>query len=86
VHLTLTDVLVLIPVVPVLVLAPTWWLPWERWLKVEEWPARLLGPYLLYCAFAAWHFRLHWWAVLSVLAGGVLVTAWAAHDALTRKP
>ena len=84
-NITLTDALVLIPVVPVLLLAPFWFLPWERWLKMDDWPKHIFGPYMLYCAFAAWHFHLHWWAVLSVLFGGVIVTSIAVHDALTRK-
>jgi len=30
-------------------------------------------PYLLYCVFTAWHFHLHWWAMLiAALPGGIL--------------
>jgi hypothetical protein len=46
------DVLILIPLIPAAPLVITWWLPWERWLS-EEVPKYLLGPYLLYAAFAA---------------------------------
>ena len=29
----------------------------------EKMPKAISGPYLLYCAFALWHFHVHWWLV-----------------------
>ncbi|MGB7845020.1 MAG: hypothetical protein WBL63_05345 [Candidatus Acidiferrum sp.] len=67
------DVLILIPLIPVAPVVITWWLPWERWIPWDEFPKSLLGPYVLYAAFAAWHFKLAWWEVaILVLAGTVL--------------
>jgi hypothetical protein len=60
-------VLLLIPLIPALPVVVTWWLPWEVWLPKRV-PELFLGLYLLYVAFAAWHFKLPWWWVL-VLAG-----------------
>jgi len=50
------DVLIFIPLIP----AMCWFLPWERWAI----PDKIVGPYLLFCAFAIWHFKQSWWAVL----------------------
>lgn len=50
------DVLIFIPLIPVI---PFWFLPWHRWL-----PEKIAGPYFLYCAFAIWYFKNAWWAVL----------------------
>jgi hypothetical protein len=61
------DVLLLIPLIPALPVVVTWWLPWEVWLP-KRIPKLFLGLYLLYAAFAAWHFKLPWWWVL-ILAG-----------------
>jgi hypothetical protein len=67
------DLLILIPLLPIVLIAITWWLPWERWIAWDELPKSLLGPYLLYGAFAAWHFKFAWWSVvILVLAGTVL--------------
>jgi hypothetical protein len=67
------DVLILIPLIPVAPIVITWWLPWERWIPWGELPKSLLGPYVLYAAFAAWHFKWPWWSVgILVLAGTVL--------------
>jgi uncharacterized membrane protein len=61
------DVLILIPLIPALPVIVTWWLPWEFWLP-KRIPKSLLGIYLLYGAFVAWHFKMPWWCVL-VAAG-----------------
>jgi hypothetical protein len=61
------DVLILIPLIPAAPVLVTWWLPWEVWLP-KRIPKLFLGLYLLYAAFAAWHFKLPWWCVL-VAAG-----------------
>jgi hypothetical protein len=31
-HLTMFDVVLLVPLIPVLAILISWWLPWERWL------------------------------------------------------
>jgi hypothetical protein len=58
-HLTTIDILILVPVIPALPIVMTWPLPWERWIRWDELPAGFVGPYLLYCAFAAWHFHVY---------------------------
>jgi hypothetical protein len=62
----------LIPAVPVLV---TWVLRWERWIP-RFIPKSVIGPYLLYGAFAAWYFKMPWWFVALVGVWGVGVTVW----------
>jgi hypothetical protein len=80
-HLTTLDVVILLPLVPLLALGITWWLPWERWLW-KNLPKTISGPYLLYCAFALWHFHAHWWLVSLVAIVGAGVSALA----VTRSP
>jgi hypothetical protein len=66
------DVLILIPLIPAAPIVITWWLPWERWL-FDKLPKYLLGPYLLYAAFATWHFKWEsWLVILLTLSGAVL--------------
>jgi hypothetical protein len=60
----------------------TWWLPWERWIPWGKLPKIVLGPYVLYAAFAAWHFHADGWFVLIVIVAGVILTiAGAVEDA-----
>lgn len=66
------DVLILISLIPVLPVAATWFLPWETWISRKV-PRKVIGPYVLYCAFAAWYFKMPWWVVLMVLLWGVVV-------------
>ena len=66
----IVDVLMFIPLI--LVISPIGLLPWERWV-----PSKIAGPYLLYCAFAIWHFKHSWWAVLVFGSMGV-ITCFAA--------
>ncbi len=68
-----SDVLILIPLVPLVPLFITWYLPWERWL-LDEIPKSLLGPYLLYAAFAAWHFKLARWMVVVLALVGIVLS------------
>lgn len=70
--MTAVDTLVLFPVIPALPIIITWWLPWEMWLR-DKVPKIILGPYLCYLAFAAWYFRLHWWAVLGLAVWALIV-------------
>ena len=62
------DVLIFIPLI--LVIPPFWFLPWELWIPDKIFN-KIIGPYLLYCAFAIWHFRESWWAVLMVGLMGI---------------
>jgi hypothetical protein len=75
------DVLILLPIVPLLPIAITWWLPWEKWIRWGQLPKKLLGPYLLYVAFALWHFKFDWWAPLIPLAFGTGVCIAATWEA-----
>jgi hypothetical protein len=73
------DVLIFIPVIPALPVIATWFLPWEQWIP-KRIPKSIVGPYLLYCSFAAWHFRGSWWVILLVAAGGIVVSAMGVSD------
>ena len=62
--MTVVDWLILVPLIPATPIIITWWLPWERWLW-EKVPKKILGLYLCYITFVAWHFEFRWWAVLA---------------------
>jgi hypothetical protein len=63
--MTVVDWLILVPVIPAAPIIITWWLPWERWLW-DKVPKKILGLYLFYMTFVAWHFEFHWWVVLGL--------------------
>ncbi len=77
------DVLIFIPLIPVFPVLFLWLLPGPggRWI-LRKVPKRILGPYLLYCAFAAWHFGMPWWASLLAALWGVVVSGIALSQAL----
>jgi len=56
----------------------TWWLPWERWIPWGKLPKIVLGPYVLYAGFAAWHFHASDWFVLIAIVAGVILTIMGA--------
>lgn len=68
------DVLLLVPLIPAMPVIFIRWLPLERWIPWGKLPKSLLGPYILYGAFAAWHFRLPWWAVDALALAGIAVS------------
>lgn len=70
---SVTDVLIAIPVLPLLPVLATWFLPWEDWLP-KKIPKTVLGPYFLYAAFAAWHFKFGFWPVLVAVLLGLVVS------------
>jgi hypothetical protein len=76
------DILILVPLIPLAPFLIIWYLPWESWLwdRLPKRLRKLTGPYLIYGAFAAWHFKLHWWAILSPLVCGVVMSAWAVQE------
>jgi hypothetical protein len=78
-HVTALDVVILLPLFPLLVLGIIWWAPWEPWVWKNV-PKTITGPYLLYCAFACWHFHAHSWLVLLVAIIGVAVCAAALKE------
>jgi RsiW-degrading membrane proteinase PrsW (M82 family) len=78
------DVLIAIPLIPLLPVVVTWWLPWERWLPGKI-PKRVLGPYFLYAFFAAWHFSMPWWVLLTVALWGVILTVMAMVQEFEKK-
>jgi len=49
-------------------------LPWERWIPWAKLPKLVLGPYVLYAGFAAWHFHFSDWFVLQVIVAGATLT------------
>ena len=73
------DVLIFMPLIPAIPVIATWWLPWERWLP-RKLPKKVIGPYLLYCTFAVWHFRGPWWVVGAVALLGIGVCVMAVFD------
>ena len=78
-HLTTHDVFILLPLIPLFALLIFWWLPWERWFW-RDLPKTISGPYLLYCAFALWHFHARWWLILLVAIIGAGLCAIALKD------
>ena len=65
-HLTTLDHFILLPLIPLITLPFVVWLPWEEWFWREKTPKYIGGAYLLYCAFALWHFHARWWLILLV--------------------
>ena len=72
-----------LPLFPLMMLGIIWLAPWEPWVWRNV-PKTIAGPYLLYCAFAFWHFRAHSWIVLLFVTIGVLVCAVALKEILGR--
>jgi hypothetical protein len=72
--MTTLDVLIAIPVIPLVPMFIMWWLPWERWIPWGKLPKIVLGLYVLYAGFAAWHFHFSDWFVLMVIVVGVTLT------------
>jgi len=68
------DVLILVPVLPLAPILITWWLPWEKWIPWGKLPKAILGPYVLYLSFAAWHFGLSKWLVFLALTTGAVLS------------
>jgi hypothetical protein len=58
VPVTTVDFFLLLPLVPVIPILATWWLPWECWLW-KHLPKGFLGAYLLYCSVVLWHLHAH---------------------------
>jgi hypothetical protein len=58
------DYIVLISLLPVIPLIATR----ESWLPKKV-PPFIFGVYLLYCAFAAWYFKVGWFTTIEVGAG-----------------
>jgi len=73
------DVLIFIPLIPAVPVIAFWFLPWERWIpKVTS--NKVIGPYLIYCAFAIWYFKQPWWIVLMAGVLGITFCAAAIFD------
>jgi len=70
------DVLIFIPLIPGVI---GFWLPLERWIP-DKMQNKIIGPYLLYCALAIWHFKERWWLALMAGLLGVGVSAAAIFD------
>jgi hypothetical protein len=70
------DVIILIPLIPLLLV---WYLPWEGWVwdKLPKPWRKFAGPYLLYVSFVFWHFELVWWSTLCVFGMAVGLSVWA---------
>ena len=74
------DVLVFVPLIPAVPVIATWFLPWER--LTDKIPKRYLGPYLVYCTFAATYFKMDWWFVglVFILAAIACIFGWKEFD------
>ena len=83
-HLTVLDVAILLPLFPLLIIAVIVWMPWESWVWKNV-PKTIIGTYLLYCAFAFWHFHAHGWLVLVVAIAGVGVCSIALKEIHDRR-
>jgi hypothetical protein len=84
--MSLLDQLLLAPLWPFFVLAATWWLPWEQWIPWIELRS-VLGPYLLYASFVAWHFKIAWWITLgAAFVGTALCVFTLFHKPKQRHP
>ena len=79
------DVLVFVPLIPALPVLITWYLPWERWIP-KKIPKAILGPYLLYCAFGSWYFKMPWWLVAVVVIWGIAISVIAVYEFTEGKP
>jgi hypothetical protein len=77
--MTVVDGLILAPLIPAVPIIITWWLPWEKWLW-DKVPKKVLGPYLWYGTFVAWHFKLHWWAILGFAIWALIVSIAAINE------
>ncbi len=75
------DWLILAPAIPAIPIFATWMLPWERWIPWAKLPKAILGPYVLYLFFVAFHFddsHRYWWLHYGWLAiAGVVVSVMA---------
>ena len=83
--MSLVDWLILIPAIPLAPFIITWWLPWERWVPWGKIPKPIGIPYLWYMVGVAWHFRLHWWAILCFAVTALIVTISTFVDAWRKK-
>jgi hypothetical protein len=81
--MSIADVLIGIPLIPLLPVMATWWLPWGAWSS--KIPKSILGPYLLYACLAAWHFAMPWWFILVVALWGVILTGIAITQGFENK-
>lgn len=82
--MTVVDWLILVPLIPAAPNVIAWWLPWERWIWNKV-PKKILGPYLCYATFAAWYFKLHWWAVLGCAVWALIVLIETLRDSDNEK-
>jgi hypothetical protein len=82
-NLSTLDVLILIPLIPLGLVAFTWgWIPWDKVfdLASDQPPKWFLGLYLLYASFAAFHFKQKRWTVSLIASIGIVFVFVAVHD------
>ena len=77
--MSIVDVLIVIPLIPLAPIVVTWRFPWESWIPKKV-PNYVLGPYLLWAAFAAWHFMWDAFVVILLAIFGVVALVSAALD------
>jgi hypothetical protein len=71
--LSTVDILILIPLLPLGLVAFTWWLPWEKVFDLawDELPKVCLALYFLYASFAAFYFKWGRWIVFILASIGI---------------
>jgi hypothetical protein len=78
-HVSALDVVIMLPLFPLLVLCIIWWAPWEPWVWKNV-PKPITGSYLIYCAFAFWHFHAPSWLVQLAAIIGIVFCAIALYE------
>jgi hypothetical protein len=71
--MSVLDVIVLIPVLPVVRVLANWAFSSKPWNPLIKVPKIVVGPYVLYLSFVAWYGDFHWWFVLLLASGATLL-------------
>ena len=79
------DWIVLAPVIPLLPVIVTWWLPWEDWLPWGKIPKTISGPFLFYAAFVTYYFKAPAWVVGITIAWGLFECAVGIKERIHRR-
>jgi hypothetical protein len=83
-NLSTLDMLILIPFLPLGLVALTWWLPWEKVLDSawDELPKFVVALYFLYAAFVAFYFKWGWWIKFVLASIGIVFLFGAIREAV----
>jgi hypothetical protein len=84
-RLSVLNAIIVLPLLPLVFIVATWWFPWESRIPWKRAPKAVLGPYLMYASFVAYHFEIRGWAILAVGAVGLVVTLMGLLEFISRK-